>query len=747
MNYKYSTLALAIVALLTGCGAEDNKDISGDNNNIYPPIIKGDVTIPALHVGRIAKGAYQYFDPNPTARPEGESLYSWRDANETELGTEQSLALTYEMLGENLKFCVKPVAQGSNRDSDVGDEECSDPRIVQEALGEKPLADNVVLDNTAPTVGDTLTGTYDYSHSEFDEGNSLFTWYAGSSVIPGASTKTLVLLPDQTEGKAVKFCVTPATNESIPVRGDETCSDATDAVLVKDGSAPVAENTAITGDAFVGATLTGSYDYKDEDGDKEGASTIVWKREGTEIADATTNTYLAVGADENKDLTFCVTPVSATGNPTIGAEDCSAPLHITKKVEDAPVAANVAANVQSGGTAEPGEVLVGSYEFQHAEASEGATVGVWKVAGVDQPQCDTAQACEYPITQADIGVTISFCVTPYTALGTPGTKACSGDVTPRGIKLSGVLEYDKQVTAEVIGYDGYTKPRWMVDVSNQDGPGGDLSKTEQGTGLAYTIGTRASVTADSNGNGVIDDYDWIDGGGSTYKDARDFVGKSLEFCIDTAAAEEKCVSASDYAAVTGGLYFDAADKTKRAIEPIRQVTFGNFVYHRPLTAAEAALKADAGFGANIPDTSEKLNVNGIEWARFAQIVDGNNIALNSCRNLYADNGDWHLPISQFSAGKYVPNFYAADGNTPPTGSADSMIKLTKGLITDKNDTAYGISPVYGWPIGGEAKIPYGSASRLAASTQNYNVVRFYSNGSSANNYTETQAPLITCVKP
>ncbi len=745
MNYKYSTLALAVVALLTGCGAEDNKSI-GDDNNIYPPIVKGDVTIPALHVGLTAQGAYQYFDPNPAARPEGNSKYSWRDANEAELSSKKTLELTYDLLGDMVEFCVTPVAQGTN--TTVGDDVCSSPREVLEPLGEKPVAENVQLDNTTPQVGDTLTGSYDYAHPDNTEGKTSFAWYADDIQIAGADVKTLELLSSQTENKKVKFCVTPETKAATPVRGEETCSLATDNVAPIAGSAPEADNTAIVGEGFVGAVLTGNYDFVDADDDLEGSSKLVWERDGVAITDATATTYTAVDADENKNVTFCVTPISATGNPTDGIEACSTPLSIVKKSEDAPVAADVLANVQPGGSgiAEAGEVLVSQYTFQHADATEGDSAGSWVVGGVNQQSCTVAQGCEYPLTQADVGKVISFCVTPETQLGTPGTKACSTDVTAMGIQLSGVLEYDNTLVAVVHGYDGdvSTVGHWMVDSADQTGPAGDLTPTLQATGTTYTIGNRAAVTTDSNANVIIDDYDWI-ADGTVVVDARNFVGKSVQFCLDTVSYGEKCVLAADFADVTGGLYFDAKDKTKRAIEPIRQVAFGTFVYHRPLTVAEAALKADAGFGADMPNASETLTANGLDWAKFAQIVGGEKPALNACRNLYTTAGDWHLPMSQFSAGKYVPNLYITEGNNPPTGSADSMIKLTKALVSDAGDSAYGISPVYGWPIGGADKIPYGSASRLAADG-NFNVVRFYSNGGSANNYAETQAPLISCVK-
>lgn len=748
MNYKYSTLALAVAAMLTGCGADDNTSINDGNTNVYKPIVKGDVTIPPLHVNGNAKGIYQYFDPNPIARDEGESTYRWIDANDAELSTEQTLFLEYNYLGENLRFCVTPVAKDANNVNHIGEEECSAPGEVLDALGEKPVVDTVVLDNTAPTVGETLTATYNYSHSDNTaEGSSIYSWYADDSQIAGQSTKTLTLLPAETENKAVKFCVIPTTAETYPVQGDEVCSDATAAVLPIVGTAPVVKNVAIAGSPFVNSDLTGSYDYSDDDLDPEGQSNLVWKRDGVDINSATLPVYTTTASDNGTDLTFCVEPVSLTGDPQIGTEVCSSPMSITTKTEAAPVASNVVVSIQSGGMAEAGEVLVSSYTYTQQDGSnEKDSVGQWYVDTVATAQpCITAQACEYTLTKADIGKNITFGIKPVTEFGTEGSEVKSSDMLINGIKISGVLEYDKQLTAVIFGYDGdvATAGHWNVDVSNQSGPDGDLSPTEQAVGSVYTIGNRVAVTTDTNSNLIIDDYDWV-ADGTVNVDARNFVGKSVQFCLDTDSFGQKCVNAAEFNDVEGGLYFDAADNTKRAIEPIRKVAFGSYTYHRPLTVAEAALKDTAGFGADIPDSTETHTANGIDWAKFAQDTGGIKTALNSCRNLYTTGGDWHLPQSQFTATKYNFNIYTALGNNPPATSADSMIKLTKELVSDVANPDYTISPVYGWPIAATEKVPYGSASNLVA-TGNFNVVRFYSNGSSANNYTATQAPLITCV--
>lgn len=761
MNYKYSTLALAIVALLTGCGAEDNKSI-GDDNNLYPPIVKGEVTIPALHVGLTAQGAYQYFDPNPAARPEGNSIYSWRDANDTELSAEQTLALTYDLLGDMVEFCVTPVAQGTN--TTVGEVICSNPREVLEPLGEKPVAENVQLDNTTPQVGETLTGSYDYTHPDNLEGKTTFAWYADDTQIAGADAKTLELLSSETEKKAVKFCVTPATQADTPVRGDETCSLATDPVDPVSGSVPVAENTAIVGEGFVGAVLTGNYDFVDADGDLEGASKRVWERDGAIIPDATGTTYTAVDSDENTDLTFCVKPISATGNPTDGIEACSAPLSIVKKIEDAPIAADVLASVKSGGIAEAGEVLVSSYTFQHASASEGDSIANWVVGGIDLSSCTVAQGCEYPLTQADVSKVIKFCVTPKTQLGTPGVEACSTDVTVAGIQLTGELEYDKQLFATSVGYTYNGTGEWRVDTITPVGLISDLvqAPTLQAEGPTYTIGVR---------EGTLTDLAWVER--SDGLDARNFVGKDVQFCLDTTIGE-RCVSAADFDDVSGGVYFNNTDSSMRGIEPVRMYVFGSATYHRSLTLAESTLKADADFGANIPTAQNSTVINGIEWATFAHDNAGQKDVLNVCRNLYADSGDWHLPEGYLSRSEsalktYLNNMYSADkgyDNNPPIKGSDSLNNLTKKIITSTYDSTDSdntlpakdiyMSRVFGWPTSTDntkvtdttPRVTYASATEYISGGnigKTY-IIRFYNVGSSTGNAATDIPLLVSCVK-
>jgi len=718
MNYRHSTLALVIVTALSGCNVEDNKELDSKNNNIYAPVIKGDVTIPALHVGETVSGVYQYFDPNPQPRLEGGSQFAWYDDQDNVLGNEQSLLLTYDHFNQNLKFCVTPVAaDGSNK---IGEQACSDPRVVNQPVGERPVAQNVAVDNISPVTGDTLRGNYDYSHSEVGEGNSQLVWYADGNQIAGEEAETLLLAPAVTEGKNIKFCVIPETSANLTVRGEETCSAPTAPVAASVGSAPEANNVAVAGKAFVGAKLNGGYEFADADSDAEGTSLYRWMRDSDVIAGANEALYRATDDDAGATLKFCVTPVSATGLPTEGAEVCLAmDSPIAVKIETPPTATNVAYTTTNG-LPEVGATLVGTYDYQQADVppspeGDGDSRAFWKVDGTAQSDCSDANACTYTVSNDDLGKMLEFCVEPATELGTPaGQEFCSSQIEPMGIKITGELEYTKQLIAVAYGYqdDLNTSGQWKVDSSNQDGPAGDLNPTVQGLGNTYQISSA---------------------------DARNFIGKSVRFCLAANQNHgEKCVNAADSEDVTGGLYYNASDATVRAIEPVREVAMGSSTYHRPLTEAEASLKGAVQLGS-VPNANASVEINGISWALF--IHDGNNV-FNSCRSLNTD-GSWYLPLGYMEdTAKYQANSYA--GNTPPMVVAESLKKLM-GAIVDSNDLM--MSPTHGWPVGASdsAKITYATATKkIGGDETRYYAVKFY--GLTTGTAAADEPVFVSCVK-
>ncbi|MGM0589963.1 MAG: cadherin domain-containing protein [Bacteroidota bacterium] len=91
-----------------------------------------------------------------------------------------------------------------------------------------------------------------------------------------------------------------------------------------DNFPPEAEDITITGEYDEEATLTGSYSYFDDENDAETTTTVQWYRaddaDGTNktaITDADTDTYTLTQADQNKYISYEITPVNAaaTGAP------------------------------------------------------------------------------------------------------------------------------------------------------------------------------------------------------------------------------------------------------------------------------------------------------------------------------------------------------------------------------------------------------------------------------------------------
>ena len=280
-----------------------------------------------LQVGATLTGHYTYSDVNGDL--EGTSTFKWyRADNSSELNmteiagaTDDEYILQSTDEGKYICFEVTPVALTG---------------IAQGTAVKSTWAGAVVPAEAAPTatvqpitgtlqVGATLTGHYTYSDVNGDlEGTSTFKWYRADNSselnmteIAGA-TDDEYILQSTDEGKYICFEVTPVALTGI-AQGTAVKSTWAGAVVPAE-AAPTATVQPITGTLQVGATLTGHYTYSDVNGDLEGTSTYKWYRSDdaaglnkTEIAEATTKTYVLTSADEGKYISFEVTPVAATG--------------------------------------------------------------------------------------------------------------------------------------------------------------------------------------------------------------------------------------------------------------------------------------------------------------------------------------------------------------------------------------------------------------------------------------------------
>ena len=273
-----------------------------------------------------------------------------------------------------------------------------------------PIATSVTIDGTLQ-VGQVLTGVYTYWDVDGDfQGGSTYRWLRGGSAIAGATAKTYTVVPadgDQT----LTFEVTPGAatglSPGIPV--------VSPGVLVQN-FAPTAMNVTIGGVPRVGQVLTGGYTYADVDGDVEGASIFVWRRNGAIIPGVSALAYTPVTADSGQTLTFEVTPVAATGRSP-GTTASSAGILVQNSP---PTATNVAIT----GTAQVGQVLTGSYTYGDVDGdAEGVSTFRWLRGGTPIPGATTTT---YTTVSADDGTTLTFEVTPVAAAGaSPGTPALS----------------------------------------------------------------------------------------------------------------------------------------------------------------------------------------------------------------------------------------------------------------------------------------------------------------------------------
>ena len=143
---------------------------------------------------------------------------------------------------------------------------------------------------------------------------------------------------------------------------------------------PVADNVTVSGTPVIGTTLTGSYEYYDENSDPEGESICKWYRASsadgtyTEIQGENSKEYVLTEADEDSYIKFGVTPAS-TKEPYIGEEVMSGPF--TGPMN--PIVKNITVN----GTVAEGNELEVTYEYydensdEEIKEGENATVINW----------------------------------------------------------------------------------------------------------------------------------------------------------------------------------------------------------------------------------------------------------------------------------------------------------------------------------------------------------------------------------
>ena len=278
-----------------------------------------------------------------------------------------------------------------------------------------PTATSVSISGSA-YLGSTLTGSYTYGDLEGDlEGTSTYQWYRDDIEILNATSTTYVVTADDIN-TTIKFGVVPlASSGTSP--GILTQSSG----VIPESFAPTATSVSISGSAYLGSTLTGSYTYGDLEGDLEGTSTYQWYRDDIEILNATSTTYVVTADDINTTIKFGVVPVASTGtSPGVLAQSIGTLI----LVNNAPTATSVSIS----GTVALGNTLTGQYVYTDVENDpEGVSTFQWYRNNV---AIGSATNITYVVTADDLNKTIKFEVTPVASTGSSPGTAVTSSITP-----------------------------------------------------------------------------------------------------------------------------------------------------------------------------------------------------------------------------------------------------------------------------------------------------------------------------
>lgn len=258
---------------------------------------------------------------------------------------------------------------------------------------------------------------------------------------------------------------------------------------------PTATNVSISGDLFIGETLTGTYTYVGVE--PESGSTYQWFRAddaiGTNavpIGGATSTTYEVVLADVQKFLSFQVTPSDGT---RVGAP-------VNSDYEEIEVLAPTATDVEFTGDLAINELLTATYTYTDPQGyPEDGSVYQWYRAndagGTGSAPISGADELTYTTVLADVQKFLAFRVTPSNGIvnGTPVTTPyqeiavlppTASSVTITGVLENGALQTGNYVYSDPQGYpeSGSTYEWWIAN----DGAGTGAAQIGGATASTYT---------------------------------------------------------------------------------------------------------------------------------------------------------------------------------------------------------------------------------------------------------------------
>ncbi|WP_076408247.1 hypothetical protein [Shewanella sp. UCD-KL12] len=401
-NHLLSFMVILSSLLLTGCGEGDGFP---SYETFTPPTATQLSISPDAEVDTLVTSLYQFNDA--ANRPEGNSEVSWYLDNQLQsYGSTFTPSKHHEGLW--LHFCVTAIAAHGN--NNIGALTCSIAQLILPTLGTAPVAEDVLISSPLQP-GHKVEGSYLYLDADDDaEAASVLSWRLNSSEV--GQGKQLVL-PIDSEGAELSFCVTPKSLTGEPKIGAEVCDIK---AIIGSYTPPTAANLLITPSAVTNTLLTGNYLFSDAQSRTEGESILNWKLDGISIMTGSTITLNAI--DEGKSLAFCVTPIASYGQNATGPQVCTPAVSISPKQGSAPVATSLVLS----SPLQPGQSITASYLYSDADGDiEGISIIQWRLDNTD-----SGSGLTFTLPIDSEGKSLEFCVTPVASTGSPkqGVQVC-----------------------------------------------------------------------------------------------------------------------------------------------------------------------------------------------------------------------------------------------------------------------------------------------------------------------------------
>ncbi len=260
----------------------------------------------------------------------------------------------------------------------------------------------VTIDNTTPSQGDTLTASNTLADADGLSGTINYQWQRNGSDIGGATGNTYI-----TTQADVGATITVVASYTDDLGTNESVSSAATAAVLNVNDLPTGAVTIDNTTPSQGDTLTASNTLADADG-LSGAISYQWQRNGSDIGGATDNTYITTQADVGATITVVASYTDDLGtNESVSSAATAAVLN----VNDLPTGAVTIDNT----TPSQGDTLTASNTLADADGLSGTINYQWQRNGSD---IGGATGNTYITTQADVGATITVVASYTDDLGT-----------------------------------------------------------------------------------------------------------------------------------------------------------------------------------------------------------------------------------------------------------------------------------------------------------------------------------------